>query len=114
MPIDPLTLGMFAVLGVMVFFMFRNNRKRQAEQRALQEKLVPGARVMTNFGLYGTLISIDEVENIAVLEVLSGARVELHRQTVARVIDPVVEEETPAAEAGEATPQFGERTPDAE
>ncbi|HLP22876.1 MAG TPA: preprotein translocase subunit YajC [Microbacteriaceae bacterium] len=87
---DPFTLGMLGLLVVLIFVMFRNNRKRQQEQRDMLAKLQPGVRVMTNFGLYGTLISINEDENTAVVEVLSGAQVELHRQTIGRVIEPTV------------------------
>lgn len=106
---DLMTLVMLAVLVVLIFFMFRNNRKRQNDQRELQSKMMPGVRVMTNFGLYGTLVSIDETENIAVIEVLSGAKLEVHRQTLARVVEPTVE----AAESTEAVePEFGERTGD--
>lgn len=87
---DIMTLGMLALLAVLIFFMFRNNRKRQRDQREMLAKIQPGVRVMTNFGLYGTIVSIDEVDNIAVLEVHSGATVELHRQTIGRVIEPSV------------------------
>ena len=48
---DPLTLVMLAVLALLVFFMFRNGRKRQKDTLALQSKMVAGADVMTNFGL---------------------------------------------------------------
>lgn len=85
---DLMTIGMLAVLAVLVFFMFRNNRKRQADARKLQDSLQPGARIMTNFGLYGTLVSIDEAENTAVIAVKSGAELEVHRQTIARVVEP--------------------------
>ncbi len=99
---DIMTLGMLAVLVVLIFFMFRNNRKRQAEAKKLQDSLAPGARVMTNFGLYGTLVSIDETENIAVLKLLGTAKVEVHRQTIARVIEPVVAEAAAVADAAPA------------
>lgn len=85
---DLMTIGMLAVLAVLVFFMFRNNRKRKADAEKMQASLQPGVRIMTNFGLFGTLVSIDEAENIAVISVLSGAEIEVHRQTVARVIEP--------------------------
>ena len=35
-------------LAVLVFFMFRNSRKRKAQQAELQHLMVPGAYVMTN------------------------------------------------------------------
>ena len=91
---DPLTIGMLAVLAVLVFFMFRNSRKRKAQQEELRQKIVPGAEVMTNFGLYGTLISVDEVTNVAELEVTPGTIVRVHNQTIAKVV--------PGAEAGTA------------
>ncbi|MFM6975076.1 MAG: preprotein translocase subunit YajC [Agromyces sp.] len=99
---DIMTLGMLAVLVLLIFFMFRNNRKRQQEQREMLAKLQPGVRVMTNFGMYGTLVSVDEVANTAVVEVLSGATVELHRQTIVRVIDEsVAADAAPAADAAD-------------
>ena len=36
MTFDPFTLIMLAVLAVLIFFMFRNSRKRQAEAKELQ------------------------------------------------------------------------------
>ncbi|GAA1057137.1 hypothetical protein GCM10017608_08470 [Agromyces luteolus] len=108
MVLDPLTLIMLAVLAVLIFFMFRNSRKRQAEQRELQTKVVPGATVMTNFGVFGTILSIDEEENRVELESSPGTVLTVHRQTIARVVEPV-EAPAEAAAAIEGEPEFGER-----
>lgn len=83
---DPLTIGMLVILAVLIFFMFRNSRKRKAQQEELQSQIVPGAEVMTNFGLFGTLKSIDEASNVAELEVSPGNVVRVHRQTIAKVV----------------------------
>ena len=99
---DPLTLMMLAILGVLVVMMFRNSRKRKADALEMQNKLQPGVRVMTNFGLFGTLVSINEEDNVAVIATLSGAELELHRQTIARVVEPTVAEDVAAAETGDA------------
>ncbi|WP_430646350.1 preprotein translocase subunit YajC [Agromyces sp. GXS1127] len=107
MVLDPLTLIMLAVLAVLIFFMFRNSRKRQAEQRELQSKVVPGATVMTNFGVFGTILSIDEEENRVELESSPGTVLTVHRQTIARVVEPVEVPADAAAVTGE--PEFGER-----
>lgn len=85
---DPLTIGMLAILAVLIFFMFRNSRKRKAQTEELQTKMVPGAEVMTSFGLFGTLKSVDEVNNIAELEVAPGQVVRIHRQTLTKVVEP--------------------------
>jgi preprotein translocase subunit YajC len=118
---DFLTIGLVAVLAIMVIFMFRNSRKRKRDAEELQNKFVPGAEVMTQHGIYGTLISIDDEKNEAVIETTPGTKLRVHRQTISRVIDPVeaqedvIEEpavpsinESSAIPAGE--PQYGERT----
>jgi len=87
MAFDPYTLVLLALLAVMIFFMFRNSRKRKAEMEAAREKMVPGVEVMTNFGLFGTLLSIDEESNVATLETSPGSVVRVHRQTLSRVVE---------------------------
>jgi preprotein translocase subunit YajC len=109
MTFDPFTIIMLAVLAVLIFFMFRNSRKRQADARELQSKVAPGAKVMTNFGVFGTILSIDEDENQVLLETSPGTVLTVHRQTVARVITPAEEPETVTAETTEGEPEFGER-----
>ncbi|MCU1635928.1 MAG: yajC, partial [Cryobacterium sp.] len=102
-----------------VFFMFRNGRKRQKDQQELQSRMVAGAEVMTNFGMYGTIVSIDEAENKVALEVAPGTVVQIHRQTIARVVEPTVVADDDEADAvveenaglGD-TPEFGQRLGD--
>jgi preprotein translocase subunit YajC len=117
---DGLTLVMLAVLAMLVFFMFRNGRKRKKDQEALQATMIPGAEVMTNFGLYGTIVSIDEEANKVALQIAPGTVVEIHRQTIARVVDPIVETDDDALEGDDnlvvpepadfaAEPEFGQR-----
>ncbi|WP_414172342.1 preprotein translocase subunit YajC [Clavibacter tessellarius] len=96
---DPFTLIMFAVLALLIFFMFRNSRKRQKDLAALQTQMVPGAEVMTASGIYGTLVSFDEENNLAYLEVSPGTVLKLHRQTIARVVEPTVAVADDASEA---------------
>lgn len=100
---DFTTIGLLAVAAVLIFFMFRNSRKRKAQMAELQTQMVPGAEVMTNFGLYGTLTAIDEAAKIAEIEVSPGNVVRVHSQTLAKVVDPdaprSVEEAQARAEA---------------
>lgn len=125
---DPMTLFMMAVLAVLVFFMFRNGQKRKKAAEELQKTVIPGAHVMTTFGVYGTIKSIDDAENIVVLETSPKNTLKLHRQAIARVVENAAVAPTagesigadisklaldPEAEAGalEIDPQFGERKP---
>ena len=114
MPIDPLTIGMVLILAVLVFFMFRNSRKRKAQQAELQTLMQPGAYVMTNFGVFGTILSIDEDENQVLLETSPGTVLTVHRQTVARVVEPsTVADDDESAVLEDGEPAFGERVDDA-
>jgi len=123
-PLDQniLTIVMVVILAVLIFFMFRSSRRRQKQQADLQKQVVPGATVMTNFGVYGTIVSIDEESNKVELETSPGHILTVHRQTIGRVetSPEVAEPSTTTADASETTtdtvdekPQFGERIEDA-
>ena len=114
---DPTYILLGALLIVVIIFMFRSSRKRRADAEKLQTQMAPGVEVMTQHGIYGTLISLDEDKNEAIIETTPGTRLRVHRQTLARVIEPdevVSDEEELEAEAGEITPadgpEYGERT----
>jgi preprotein translocase subunit YajC len=109
MTFDPFTLIMLAVLAVLIFFMFRNSRKRQAEARNLQSKVQPGAKVMTNFGVFGTILSIDEDENQVLLETSPGTVLTVHRQTIARVVEPNAETVEESVAVADSDHEYGER-----
>ncbi|SMQ67814.1 preprotein translocase subunit YajC [Agreia sp. VKM Ac-1783] len=111
MALDPLTIGMLAVLAILVFFMFRNSRKRQREAAELQQKVQVGADVMTNFGVFGTILDIDEDDNKVLLETSPGTVLTVHRQVVTRVIDDHDNDTTDDTDTDAATtePAFGKR-----
>lgn len=84
-------MGQEVILIVIVVafaaFMFYNSRKRKKQQSELATKMVPGARVMLSFGLYGTLLSVDDEKVTADVEIAPGTVVTVHRQTLSRVVD---------------------------
>src|SRR3954465_670579 len=112
---------MFAVLALLIFFMFRNSRKRQRDLAAMADRTQPGAKVMTNFGLFGTILAIDNEENKVQLETSPGVVLTVHRQTIAKILDAaetVTDDEAEAVEEGEidpgqpGAPTYGERRVD--
>jgi preprotein translocase subunit YajC len=125
MPFDPTLLLLGGLLVVMIFFTWRSSRKRKADAEEMQSKLQPGAEVMTQHGIFGTLISIADEKNEAIIETTPGTRLRVHRQTVSRVIEPELEplddeviddadvetsveaDDTPS---DSTEPEFGERT----
>ncbi|MFC0678041.1 preprotein translocase subunit YajC [Lysobacter korlensis] len=111
---DVYTIVLLALLAVMIFFMFRNSKKRKAEMEAVREKMVPGVEVMTNFGLFGTLIAVDDETNIAEVETSPGTIVRVHRQTLSRVVEDTPAETVVDADELPAEPVLGDETPTAD
>jgi preprotein translocase subunit YajC len=121
-------MGQEVILIVIVVafaaFMFYNSRKRKKQQGELATKMVPGARVMLSFGLYGTLLSVDDEKVTADVEIAPGTVVTVHRQTLSRVVDDTASDiETTTTTTDDepehvtelnGEPIYGERADDAE
>lgn len=93
---DPLLLLPLILLGIMLFLMWRGGKQRQKMMQDMRTKLVPGAEVMTQAGIFGTLVAIDEDTNVATLEVSPGTTIRVHSQTVATVVEPAVPDDASA------------------
>lgn len=73
--------------GLLIFMFVSSNRRRkkmQADEQERQRQMVPGTRVMTRSGLYGTLVEFDpeDLTHPAVIEIAPGVEIEVHAQTV--------------------------------
>jgi preprotein translocase subunit YajC len=88
--IDIMTILLFVMLGLFIFMMFRRNKKTKDQQATLQSQFAPGVEVMTSFGLFGRIISIDEDENKVLLELSPGNLATVHRQAVTKIVEPAV------------------------
>lgn len=87
---------MLVAMVLLLLLPMRRQRKEAAKLRERQTALGPGTKVMTNFGLFGTVVSVDREGNKAVLEVSPGSQVTVHLQTVTTFV-----EDEPAAETAE-------------
>ncbi len=84
---------LFAVFAIFIGFTFWRQRKQQKAQQEQQAQLGPGIDVMTSFGLFGTVQSVDEADNKIVLELSPGNTATVHRQTVTKILTPATESE---------------------
>lgn len=89
MDLIPLLL-MFGLLGVMMYFMTRRQRRAQEQQAQLQNSLGVGDRVMTTSGLYGTVIDAEDSATVT-LEIAPGVETEWLRAAVREKVGPVEE-----------------------
>ncbi len=101
MDLIPLLL-MFGLLGVLMYFMTRRQRKAQQQQADLQNSLGVGDRVMTTSGLYGTIIDADDATTVTI-EIAPGIETEWLRAAVREKVGPVdVHEEIEDEDVDEA------------
>ncbi|MCC5782500.1 preprotein translocase subunit YajC [Kocuria sp. CCUG 69068] len=98
---------MLVAMVLLLWLPMRRQKKAVAQVKEKQAAMGPGTEVMTNYGLYGTVRSIDRDTNKVVLEIAPGTAVNVHLQTVTTVVE---DEAAPAAET-EAAPSVVE--PDA-
>ena len=129
---DPTLILLVVALGAFIVFQVFQGKKRKRETEERQTKFVPGVEIMTNYGLYGTILTMDEETNVVEIESTPGTVLKIHRQTILKVADYAVvaepEEATdilenddepavdqPAADGSRAiapefvAPEFGER-----
>lgn len=100
---DPFLLIMLAIFGIFIFLMFRRNKKAQKQMQEQQSKMAPGVEVMTSYGLFGTVVSLDEAENKVVLELSPGNQATVHRQSVTKIIAPAEQEDVVPDDASSLT-----------
>ena len=86
--------GLLILLAVLLVFMFWSSRRRTQRMKAEQEQkarqTVPGAEVLLQGGLYGTVVSYD-AENLdepAIVELAPGVQIKVHSQAILRVVTP--------------------------
>ncbi|GAA4575437.1 preprotein translocase subunit YajC [Planotetraspora kaengkrachanensis] len=94
---NPLGTFLPLILLVVVFYflLIRPQRKRQQEQVQMQNNLVPGSRVMTTTGLFGTVSALKDDD--VILEIAPGVETRWVKAAIGRVVPPAEgtsEEET--------------------
>lgn len=86
--------GLFILLGALLIFMFWSSRRRMQKQKAEQEEkaaqTVPGAEVLLQGGLYGTVVEFDseDLDKPAIIELTPGTEVKVHSQAILRIVTP--------------------------
>ncbi|WAA64484.1 preprotein translocase subunit YajC [Microbacterium oxydans] len=90
----PMEFLLFGLLAVLLIFMIFNTRKRTKQMKAEQEekatKTVPGAKVLLQGGIYGTIVAYDpeDLDTPALVEIAPGTIIDVHSQAILRVVEP--------------------------
>lgn len=104
----PMEFLLFGLLAVLLVFMIFNTRKRTKQMKADQAekatKTIPGAKVLLQGGIYGTIVAYDpdDLDTPALVEIAPGTIIDVHSQAILRVVEPKdAVLETPADEIDE-------------
>lgn len=72
------------ILIFLVFYLLliRPQHKRQKEHQKMLSILKKGDRVVTNSGIFGTIVGINDKENIVVLKVAENVKIEFLKTSI--------------------------------
>jgi preprotein translocase subunit YajC len=80
-PMWTFVVPMIVMVAIFYFLLIRPQQRKAKEHRQLLENLKRGDRVVTNGGLIGTIVNIEE--QLVILEVADKVRVEVARPYIA-------------------------------
>jgi preprotein translocase subunit YajC len=70
--------------GVFYFILIRPQQRRARAQQALVSAVQEGDEIMTNGGIFGTIVEIDDDEGTVMLEIAPGTRTRMIKAGIAR------------------------------
>jgi preprotein translocase subunit YajC len=94
-------LPFLAIIVVFFFLMTRSMRRQERERQALATSLKKGDEVLTQAGMYGTVISVSDTEDKVVVKIDDNTRVRMTKASIARNLsnEQAAKAGTPPSEA---------------
>ncbi len=80
---------MLLIFVIMYLFFFRPQQKKQKEIQKFRNSIAVGQNVVTAGGIYGVVKQIEEADNALLIEVASGVRIKVDRNSVYASPQPV-------------------------
>jgi preprotein translocase subunit YajC len=76
-------LPFILIIFVIYFLMLRPQMKKQKQHQKMLTELKKGDKVVTNSGMLGTIVGINEKENVIVLKVGEETKIEFLKSSIA-------------------------------
>jgi preprotein translocase subunit YajC len=92
-----------AIFVLLYMVMIRPQRNRQRQAMQMQRQVMPGQRIRTTAGMYGTVVSVDDSD--VVIEVAPGVNIRMLRRAV---MDVLSDDGPVAGESQSPQTTFGE------
>ena len=80
---------MVGVFGLMFFLMYRSNKKQQQKRQEMLDRVIKGAKVMLNSGVYGKIVEVRD--DAFVVEIAPNVNVLVIKNGIASVEDEAAE-----------------------
>ena len=87
------------ILGVFWFLIIRPQQKKQKEHGSMVDSLRKGDKVITNGGIFGTIVKVGD--DRITLEIASKVQIQIERQQVARMDKKIAESKEDTDDAAE-------------
>jgi preprotein translocase subunit YajC len=79
-------LPLILIGGIFYFLLIRPQQRRAKQQQALVRSAEVGDEIVTTSGIYGTIIDIDEDDDVLTVEIAPGTRIRMVRGGIGRRI----------------------------
>lgn len=100
-------LPLVLIFVVFYFLLIRPQQQKMKNHRAMVAAVKRGDKVLTAGGIYGSVIKIDETDDVAVVEIAKDVRVRVARPTISDVITRTAQTAKPANDTGGAAADGG-------
>ncbi|MGI9435343.1 MAG: preprotein translocase subunit YajC [Geminicoccaceae bacterium] len=94
-------LPLILIFVVFYFLLIRPQQQKMKAHRAMISAVKRGDKVLTAGGIYGSVVKIEEAEDIAVVEIAKEVRVRVARSTISDVVNKTAQAQ-PANDTGSA------------
>jgi preprotein translocase subunit YajC len=77
-------IGFFVIMGVMIFFMFRSQRKQAKKREEMLNAIKKDDKVITAGGIYGTVVKVNEKSFL--VQIADNVKIEVSKSGVNSII----------------------------
>src|SRR5262245_10502023 len=98
--LDPLTMALPFILLFAYLFLIRPSMRQEQQRAALAKNLKKDDEVLTNAGIYGSVVSVHETKDEVVLKVADNTRIRVVKSAIGRNL---TQEAAQTAEAAKKT-----------
>ena len=95
-------LPLVLIFVVFYFLLIRPQQQKMKAHRAMVSAVKRGDKVLTAGGIYGSVVKVEEADDVAVVEIAKDVRVRVARSTISDVMNKTAQAPKPANDTSSA------------